>query len=166
MSLTLFDPDMLFETERFSSDLERAMDRAFNNALTSRAVAPTSGLLAPFVHGRGTHPMDIVETDKAYELHTDAPGMTPEDIKVEIHNGVLTVSGEHKSESKTKDEKGKVWRQERTFSKFSRQFTLPQNANEDQITATLDKGVLKVAVAKMPEPEKPAPKRISVNQAS
>ncbi len=41
-------------------------------------------------------PMDIIETPTAYELHADTPGMTPEDVKVELHEGVLTVSGNRK----------------------------------------------------------------------
>lgn len=160
MSLTMFTPDVFGDIDLFNSPLERTIDRAFNNVLAGRSQnAPQ------FPSLRGVHPMDVIETEKAYELHTDAPGMEPDEVKVEVHEGVLNISGEHKSERKTKDERGKVWRQERTFSKFSRQFSLPQNADPDAISATLDKGVLKVSVAKRPESEKPAPKRITVQHA-
>lgn len=151
-------PGGLAEVGRFT-DLEEVVDNVFNN-LVRRSFFPTTGLSTPST--RSLHPFDVIETDKAYELHADAPGLTPEEITVELHEGILTVSGEHKTENKTKDETGKVWRQERTFTKFSRQFTLPQNAIPDQVSAKLDKGVLTVVIAKRPEEEKPAPQKIHV----
>lgn len=109
----------------------------------------------------GTHPMDVVETPTNYELHADAPGMNPDEIKVEIDQKTLLISGEHK-EVKRHEENGRVWRQERTFRKFNRSFTLPEDAKPDEISASLDAGVLKVVVPKAPEAAKPEPKRITV----
>lgn len=119
-------------------------------------------------------PPPLVLQDK-YELVADAPGMTPEEVTVELHEGVLTVSGQHSHEKKEEEavpagEGGagegagrKVLRSERTSYQFSRTFVLPDNADPDAISAGLDQGVLKVSINKRPEPPKPQPKRISVN---
>lgn len=76
--------------------------------------------------------------------------MTGDDVKVELHDNVLVVSGEKsiKKEhvSKNKDGEVKVWRQERKKRKFSRSFQLPENAKADGITAKMEHGVLTVEV--------------------
>lgn len=153
----------LFTQDPFYTNMERAIDRAFNNALSGRFLVPDVSSMTPFTSLAGAHPMDVVETDKHYELHADAPGMNPDDIRVEVHEGTVLISGEHKVEHEKKDKEGKMWRQERQFRKFTRQFALPDNADPDDISAELDKGVLKVCIAKRPESEKPAPKRITVH---
>lgn len=84
-------------------------------------------------------------------LHADAPGMTNEDIKVELHDNVLVVSGEKSRQEAHTSKSGKggevkVWRQERTWRKFSRTFQLPEDAQAEGITAQLEHGVLTVEV--------------------
>ncbi|PNW80469.1 hypothetical protein CHLRE_07g318850v5 [Chlamydomonas reinhardtii] len=111
--------------------------------------------------------MDIVETPSGYELHADAPGLGPRDVKVELHNGVLQISGSRKLHHESKDLRGRLLRRERTAYSFSRAFSLPENANPDGITAAMDKGVLVVTVPKRPHATAgpPAPKRIAVAAA-
>lgn len=107
-----------------------------------------------------------------FELVADAPGMTPDEVKIELHEGVLSVSGSHEEakyvesppQGKETPKGGRrVIRSERKSYQFSRAFVLPETANLDAITAGLDKGVLTVSIAKRPEPAKPEPKRIQVN---
>lgn len=161
MSLTLYTNDPMFDA------MEKAIDRALHNAWAGNSLVPSAvSLVKPFASLAGSHAMDVVETDKEYKLLTDAPGLAPEDVKVEIHEGVLTISGEHKAETTRKDDHGKLLRQERQFRKFIRSFALPENADPDAVAASLDKGVLTVSIAKRPEPEKPAPKKITVQAAS
>lgn len=146
--------------------LETSANRARNDAAGGRTAL--SGL------GSGSiakcrqpslcdHPMDVYETDKAFKLVTDAPGLSPQDIKLEVHQGVITISGEPKATPRTEGpQQWKVWRQEREPVKFMRSFELPQTANPDSVTATIDKGVLTVTIGKRPEPKKPEPRRITV----
>lgn len=160
MSFTVYASDPLFLT------MERAIDRALNNAASGKNLVPSGvPLVKPFTPLAGSHAVDVIETDQSYKLVTDAPGLTPEDIAVEVHEGVLTISGQHTATATSKDDNVKVWRQERQFRKFTRSFALPENADVDALSASLDKGVLTVTVAKRPEPEKPAPKRIAVQSA-
>jgi HSP20 family protein len=119
---------------------------------------------------------DIVERKDKFELITDAPGMTPDEIKVELtDDNVLTVSGSHE-ETKYVGDKGqqqqgeqqteggdRVWRSERRSYQFTRCFALPDNADPDNICAAVDKGVLTVCIPKRPEAKKPEPKRITVS---
>ncbi|PNH06434.1 Heat shock protein, chloroplastic [Tetrabaena socialis] len=110
----------------------------------------------------GSPAVDIVETGSAYELHADAPGMAPEDVKVELTDRRLTVSGQRKVEHEDKDAQGKVWRRERAAYSFARSFTLPDNADPEGISASIEQGVLKVTVPKREAEPQPEPKRIAV----
>jgi HSP20 family protein len=136
----------------FFGQIERAMD-----SVLSRSSLPN--MLSVSVP---SHPMDIVETKDSFQLTADAPGFTPDEINVHMHEGTLTISGQRKQESEEKDESGKVIRRERFASSFSRSFTLPESINEDGISAKLDKGVLTVTVPKVEPAPKAEPKRITV----
>jgi len=111
------------------------------------------------------HAVDVVETKEDFKVVTDAPGFSADDIKVELHEGKLTVSGERKLEKAVNGDEGKYHMQERQWTKFSRQFQLPANIAEDRVAASLDKGILTVTVPKVPEPPKAQPKRIQVISA-
>lgn len=101
--------------------------------------------------------VDIVEANGGYELHADLPGMKKEDIKVEIHDNVLTLRGERKLEEDKKEKNFRLT--ERYYGRFIRTFTLPENVNRDGIVAEFKDGVLKLAIPKI---EKAKPKEIEV----
>ncbi|KAG2450400.1 hypothetical protein HYH02_004903 [Chlamydomonas schloesseri] len=164
MSLISLFSEPIFDTELLplgfaSEDAHRhALDR---HSARKRGHSHDRDLLAP-PGGQDwniigpTAPMDIVETATAYELHADAPGMGPAEI-----------SGARKSlHEANKEARGRLLRRERTAYSFSRAFSLPENANPDGITASMDKGVLVVTVPKRPRDSStskpPAPKRIAV----
>ena len=120
-----------------------------------------TGLLGRTWHG--TEPafrpsVDIVEEEKAYLVKADLAGMKPEDIKIEVKNNVLTVSGERKLEKKEEGENG-YRRIEREYGSFTRSFTLPETAEGDSIDASYTDGVLTVSIPKRAEPE---PRQIPV----
>src|SRR5262245_62537880 len=100
---------------------------------------------------------NIVETDKAVEVAVELPGMKPEDVKVEIRDNALLVTGEKKEE---KEEKGKTFhRVERRTGMFRRVFPLPVEVMDDKVDARFTDGVLKIV---LPKAEKVAPKHIEV----
>jgi len=134
-----------------------------DRALRGNMLAPTHTLARQ--DGPIRHAVDVVETKEAFKVVTDAPGFSADDIKVELHEGKLTVSGERKLERTVDGNNSKYHVQERQWTKFSRQFQLPANIAEDKIAASLDKGILTVSVPKVPEPPKPQPKRIQVTSA-
>ncbi|KAG2490851.1 hypothetical protein HYH03_010769 [Edaphochlamys debaryana] len=155
----------LFSNDPFVGSLDRVVGRMLNDFGMPNVLATPSGQRAAQPAGHLHLPTDIVETDKAFELIADAPGMSPEDLKVELHEGVLTMSGKRSVARDDKDASGKVWRSERTSYSFSRSFALPENAAPEGISATMDKGVLKVTVPKTEPAPKPEPKRITITAA-
>jgi HSP20 family protein len=102
--------------------------------------------------------MDVSESDTHYVVTVELAGANKDDVSVEVQDGVLTVRGEKKSE---REEKGEERRYvERSYGMFSRSFTLPANANEDDVKATMSDGVLSVEIAKRDEPK---PKAVKIH---
>lgn len=82
-----------------------------------------------------------------YHVDVDLPGVKKEDIKVDINKGILTISGERKIKDEIKKED--YYKVETYFGKFSRSFTLPDNADIENIEASSDAGVLEVIIPKL-----------------
>ncbi len=133
--------------------LHREVDRMFGDFLTGVDVSPwTSGEGA----GRLIPKMDIAETDTAYEVTADLPGVEEKDVDVSVSEGVLRIRGECKSE---KEEKKKNYhRIERSFGRFERVIALPEGVDQDKIAATFKQGVLHVALPKSAKAKEAATK--------
>ncbi len=147
MALVRWDP--IRELDSLQGDMNRLFDRFFEG----RTPSATSRRWIPA--------MDLVETDDHLVLRGDLPGMTEDDIEIEIKDGVLTVSGERKSESEEKEEG--YHRVERAFGSFSRSLTLPQGVDADKVEAHFDKGVLEV---KIPKPAEAKPTRVEIGKGT
>jgi HSP20 family protein len=128
------------------------MNRLFNTVFDAPAPAGNAGAMRRWVPA-----MDLVETDDSFVLRADLPGMTQEDVKIELEENVLTVSGERKSQHEIKQEG--YHRVERAFGSFSRSLTLPKGVDADAVTAKFDNGVLEISV---PKPEERKPRRIEI----
>jgi HSP20 family protein len=101
--------------------------------------------------------VDISEDEKEYLIKAEVPEMKKEEIKINVHDDVLAISGERKYE---KEEKGKKYhRVERAYGSFVRSFTLPEDADGSKVSAEYKDGVLKVH---LPKSEKAKPKAIEV----
>jgi HSP20 family protein len=124
----------------------------------TRAVGrPRAGSQEVIATGDWAPRVDIAETDKAFEIKAEIPEVNKEDVKVTVHNGVLTIQGERKQE---KEEKGKKFhRVERYYGNFTRSFTLPDNVDETKISASFKDGVLNIQIQKIVEAK---PKSIEV----
>jgi len=104
--------------------------------------------------------VDVLESKDAYLVHAELPGMKREDIKVEVKDGTLVLSGERKSE---KPADGLEYRSvERVSAKFWRSFSLPETVKQDGIEATYKDGILEIRVPKA-EAAKPRQIEISVH---
>jgi HSP20 family protein len=104
----------------------------------------------PTTRGRTFAPaVDVAETSDAFVVTAELPGAKPEDVTVEIHDGVLTLRGEKKSERKEEGEHARYV--ERSFGAFSRSFRLPENADDGKVDAGYAEGVLTLTVAKRAE---------------
>jgi HSP20 family protein len=106
--------------------------------------------------------VDIAESDKAYEVTAELPGMDEKNIEVKLTNGNLTIKGEKREE---KEEKKKdYYLSERHFGSFERQFRVPEGVDVEKIEASFKKGVLTVTLPKRPEAQKPE-KKINIKAA-
>lgn len=100
---------------------------------------------------------DICETDEDFNVKVEVPGIKREDVKINLENHVLSISGENKQEN---EEKGKKFhRIERYYGSFSRSFSLPENVDEDKIEAVFNDGLLTLRI---PKTEVKKPKAIEI----
>ena len=101
--------------------------------------------------------VDISEDDKEYLIKAELPEVKKEQIKLTVHNGVMTISGERGYE---KEEQGKKFhRVERTYGSFTRSFTIPDDADATRISAESKDGVLLVH---LPKTAKPTAKSVEI----
>ena len=103
--------------------------------------------------------VNVEELEDRFEITAEVPGMTKEDISIDLQENMLTIKGEKKIEKEQKDRNYHIC--ERSYGTFQRAFTLPENVNIDGIEAEYDNGVLKVAVPKT-EPVKPKEIKVKV----
>ncbi|MCS4040620.1 Hsp20/alpha crystallin family protein [Salinibacter ruber] len=130
-------------------DLQREVDSIFDRFFGRGGDDDTSTVWAPRT--------DLSETDDAFRIRLDVPGMTKDDIAINLQNNTLTVSGERSSE-RQKDSEEYV-RVERAFGTFHRTFTLPDAVDPDRVEATYDEGVLTINV---PKTEKSTRRQIEI----
>ena len=101
--------------------------------------------------------VDISEDDKEFVIKAELPGLKREEVKVTVEDGVLSISGERKTEKEEKNKK--FHRVERSYGSFLRSFTLPDGADATKVNAEFADGVLNVRLAKTPKAQ---PKTIEV----
>lgn len=150
----------LFSPEPFSSfreEMNSLIDRAFGGGF-GFFDTPSLGR---FGAGHITPRIDLHETEQSYSLSAELPGLDEEDIDLNVHDGVLTLSGEKRYEKK--DEKDEARIVERHYGSFQRVFTLPSDVDDTKIDAKFDKGVLTVNMPKKPGAA-PASRRISIGK--
>lgn len=104
-----------------------------------------AGLARPQVAHRWVPSFDVQETDSAYVLRGDLPGMSQKDIEVRVDDGFLIVRGERTAEENA--DTGRI-RHERPVGKFARAYRLPEDANDSEVSASYANGVLELHVPK------------------
>lgn len=109
------------------------------------------GFMTPAQRGEWLPAVDIQETDDGYVFRMDVPGLKPEDLEVELHEGVLSIRGSRKEETREED-KGYV-RVERRQGSFARQFRVPTSVRAESLSAKVADGVLTIEVPKGAAPE-------------
>ena len=106
-------------------------------------------------------PADVTVSDGDLVLTLDLPGLTADDLEIELVDGYLSVRGERK---RPQVAQGTRWaHNERAFGRFERRITLPDGVDPDRITATMDNGVLSLIV---PKPERMIPRTIEIGSGS
>jgi len=142
------------------SAMRAEMNRVFDSflgrsfgGLPSLSQAGWGELLAPSI--------DLREADKEFVVEAELPGMDEKDVSVTLSNGVLTLKGEKKSEREEKKQDYHLM--ERSYGSFHRSFQLGDIVDADKVSATFDKGVLRITLAKRAEAAK-AEKKIPIGK--
>jgi len=124
---------------RFQSEIDQILERERSDASE----------LATKSRPEWTPPVDIDETEDAYTIDIDLPGMDARDVDVTFENGILNVEGERKSEHSA--EENRTRRVERSFGTFVRRFSLPDVVDAEGIEARMNQGVLNLTIQKRSE---------------
>jgi HSP20 family protein len=143
-----------WEPARELQTIQQEMNRLFGSFFDGPVSAATNGEVAR----RWIPPMDLVEQDGEFVLRADLPGVGKDDVKIELDDNVLTVSGERHSEQKERKEG--YYRFERASGSFSRSLTLPEGVDPEAIKANFDNGVLEVRI---PKPQQREPQRVAIS---
>ena len=144
MELVRWEPFAGFGNSRY------VFDNLFDDNFGRSSAQPNTSKWYPAV--------DVLESKDSYHIRAELPGMKKEDIKVEVKDGTLTLSGERKSEKLAEDVEYR--HVERVDANFWRSFSLPETVKRDGIEATYKDGVLEIRV---PKAEEAKPRQIEVS---
>lgn len=150
MALVRWEP--VREIDSLQGEMNRLFDTFFGNG--------RQGLGEPRAR-RWVPAMDLVETEDALVLKADLPGLSREDVEIEVKDNVLTVSGERKAEHEEKADG--FYRVERAFGSFSRSLALPEGIDAEQVAADFADGVLEVRI---PKPAERQPHKVQIGASS
>lgn len=141
----------IIPTVKYLEDFVDEIDRSFGALDAAVAPSPSPRTYRP--------PIDVKEGNKTFTVSVDLPGVTKEDLKLEIQNSVLTISSERKQAEK---EEGETYRLMERFDGLAvRTLQLPENIDSDNIQASFKDGVLTIIVDKI-EDEKEKVKTIAI----
>jgi len=143
-----------WEPVRELNTIQHEMNRLFNTFF--EVPGPANGGTQPALR-RWIPAMDLVETGDSFVLRADLPGVSEKDVKLELEDNVLTISGERRSEQEERKEG--YYRVERAFGSFSRSLTLPEGIDPQAVQASFAQGVLEVRI---PKPEQRKARKVAI----
>jgi HSP20 family protein len=157
-----------YEPTRFISPIHEMMDRFFNNTHTPSLFE----FPREMVRGVSFPKVDISENEKEVVITANVPGMSSENVHVDVDDDSVSISGSIEKEKKegspsaedsgvTKKENETFYRYEREYGEFRREFALPAHVNKDAVRAVTKNGVLTVTLPKI---ETSAKKRVSIKE--
>jgi HSP20 family protein len=146
MAITRYDPFARL------NQLQRELNQLFERTLPAMEEEGS-----PVIASEWMPAVDIREESDRYIIAMDLPGINPNDVEINMENGVLSVKGERKFEKEDKQENYR--RVERARGVFFRRFVLPDMADAEKISASYKDGVLEVVI---PKSEKAQPKKIPI----
>ncbi len=107
--------------------------------------------------------INVLEENDKFLIEVSAPGFEKENIKVELDKNILSITGTHKIENESEDSKLNYKRKEFSFGSFQRSFALPENIDENKISAKYENGVLKISVLKKEKSKENSAKQILIS---
>jgi HSP20 family protein len=155
MKLIRYQTTPLYTPSVSHLNLRDEMDRLFDVAFPALSSLQRDGV---FGNSQAEFPVDLYQDKNAFTVRAELPGFRKEDISVEVADGVLTITGHQKAESKSdkKDQESTTATQER---RVTRAVSLPENVDAEKISAGYENGVLTVT---LPKREEVKPKQIAI----
>ena len=139
MKLKKVEPRNYWMSDMFPTNFNRLVNQFFDENVSE--MSPSQAFFRPST--------EIKETDDSFNVNISVPGIKKDEIKIELNNGVLEVSGERKTEKTENKEKYHL--SEISYGKFTRRFQLPDNVDTDKIDASVEDGILRLSIPKLEE---------------
>jgi len=156
----------------FAQAMNQEMDRLFSSfdddfaspgrvssGQTGRGLSSLGGQQGARGISQWNPQIEMRQRDNELVISADLPGLKPDDVNIEVDDGILTISGERRQQSEDRQEG--VYRSERSYGAFSRSIALPDGVDEDQVRAQFEHGVLEVTVP-LPQQQKQRGRRIQI----
>jgi len=141
-------PAMNGAWQSLRKEIDHVFDR-FSDGFESISLQPFTNmqkLWSPAITGFANLAMDVVESDEAYTVSAELPGVEEKDIEVSVSDDMLVIKGEKKQEKKEKDKSRYL--SERSYGAFQRMFSLPRGADGGKVEAHFQNGILVVSIPK------------------
>ncbi len=151
MALIRWEP--VRELNTIQSEMNRLFNTFFDAGSSNGGATGGASALRRWIP-----PMDLVETEHDFVLRADLPGLSENDVNIELEDNVLTISGERKAEHEERKEG--YYRVERASGEFRRSLTLPEGVDPEAVKASFEKGVLEVRI---PKPEERKPRKVAIS---
>lgn len=138
-----------YEPTRHLSPVREMMERFFDDEFFRFPMFPST-IFSEGIARAGVYPkVDISENDKEITVTANVPGMSAENISIEVDEDTLAISGKVEKESKEGKEGETYYRYEREYGEFRREFALPSKVNKDGVRASTKNGVLTIILPKV-----------------
>jgi HSP20 family protein len=163
-----FMSDPFAFAQAMSSEMDRLFDTFGGASESGRALSTGgSGRRLQQQSGRGQSywapQMEVFQRGQEMVVRADLPGISPDDVQIDVEDGVLTISGERRN--KNEDQQEGFYRSERSYGAFSRSIALPEGVDENQVNARYEHGVLEVTVP-MPQQQRQRGRRVQIQSGA
>jgi len=158
-----FMSDPFAFAQAMSSEMDRLFDTFGGTAQGGRELLPgESGRSLQQQGSRAQYwapQMEVFQRGTDMVVRADLPGITPDDVQIDVEDGVLTISGERRQKHEERQER--FYRSERSYGTFTRSIALPEGVDDDQVNARFEHGVLEVTVP-LPQQQRTRGRRVQI----
>jgi HSP20 family protein len=155
--------DRLFDTFGGASQSGRGM----SSGSAGQGIQQQGGQQLGLQGGRGLSswapPMEVLQRGNEILVRADLPGMQPDDVQIDVEDGVLTISGERRQSNEERQEG--FYRSERSYGTFARSIALPEGVDEEQVHARFEHGVLEVTIP-LPQQQRQRGRRVQIQSGA
>jgi HSP20 family protein len=163
-----FMSDPFAFAQAMSQEMDRLFDTFGGTSQSGRSLSTSGSGRRVQQQGRGGQsywapPMEVFQRGNDMVVRADLPGISPDDVEIDVEDGVLTISGERRNTNE--DQQEGFYRSERSYGAFSRSIALPEGVDEDKVNARYEHGVLDVTVP-LPQQQHQRGRRVQIQSGA